>query len=67
MSAEIINIRDKQTAEERIACDKRLGYGIPTAYLTEAEVDSIAKYADFRDDLTQAMADTGDCDPKRPA
>ena len=86
VTADILQIRDFQRPEERIACDKRLGCeltsldveklranaqyeiaggltvlavsdNLPTVYLTEAEVDSIAKYADFRDDLTQAMAD----------
>lgn len=69
MTAEVIQIRDFQRPEERLACDKRLGYGIPTIYLTTDEVDAIAKYADFRDSLTQAIEDTcipPDYDP-RPA
>ena len=67
MPAEIHQIRDYQRPEERLACDKRLGYGIPTIYLTVEEVDAIAKYADFKDEMTQAIADIpADYDPRRP-
>lgn len=71
MSAQVLQIRDYQRPEERVACDKRLGFGLLAVPYRHNGVDYWTGPANPSDplrgiitDLTQLVADTGDCDPR---